>query len=72
MITTSDIVLDLVLSRGYRSLKDFALKNKMDFTRMYRSYNKNSWTRERLSKVGHCLGVDLTGLQTANKELNED
>ena len=71
MVTTSDVVLDLILSRGYMSLKDFALRNGFDFTKFYRAYNNNSWSRERLAKVSQKVGVDLTSLSTINADIDE-
>lgn len=72
MVTTSDIVLDLILSRGYVSLKDFALRNGFEFTKFYKAYNENSWSIERLAKVSQKVGVDLTSLTTVNAVKDEE
>lgn len=71
MVTTSDIVLDLIMSRGYASLKDFALRNGFEFTKFYKAYNENIWSRERLAKVSQKVGVDLTSLSTINANIDE-
>lgn len=71
MITTSDIVKDIILSRGYANFNDFATRNKLEFTRLYKSYKRNSWTISTLAKISQKVGTDLTGFATANAEREE-
>lgn len=66
MITANEIILKLILQKGYKSLREFCLKNGIDYNslRVNQRLN-NSWTSEIIKKISNALGEDLSFLINA-------
>lgn len=64
--------MDLINRRGYNNINDFAEKNNIEFTHIYKSYNSNVWTRKTLDEIGRKMGLDLKSLSTVNVDIDEE
>ena len=65
MITTSDIILKLIVKKGYKSKSNFCTKCNIEMTGFCKAIRLNSWTKEMLDSVGKALGENLSAFVTA-------
>lgn len=72
MITTSDIIKELILQQGYKNVHDFCVKNRLNPNNFATNLRDNIWTTKELSRLGRILRRDLMGLSTVNNAVRED
>lgn len=72
MITTSDIVTELILQQGYKSISDFCDKNRLNVHNFFTNIRNNTWTNAELNRLGRILRRDLKSLSTTNKLVRDD
>lgn len=72
MITTSDIIKELILQKGYKNVHDFCIENRLNPNNFATNLRDNVWTTKELNRLGHILRRDLMGLSTVNNSVRED
>ena len=65
MITTSDIVVQLLKDNGYASPNEFSNFIGISPANFAKAIRENMWTGNMLEVVGKALGVDLSRFVTA-------
>ena len=71
MITTSDIIKELILQQGYKNINDFCVKNRLNPNNFATNIRDNVWTAKELNRLGHILRRDLMSLSTVNNSMRE-
>ncbi len=66
MICLSDIIKDIVLSSGYKTMGEFCRVNGLRKSDIHVAMKNNAWSVETLKKIGAILKVDLTTLTTVS------
>lgn len=69
MVSTSDIVLELILQKGYGSLTNFAKKNNINRSLITEAYRTNCWGRNLLKRISEVLGINIINLSTTSANM---
>lgn len=72
MITTSDIVVELILQQGYKNVHDFCVKNRLNPGNFGENLRNNAWTTKELNRLGRILRRNLMELSTVNNSMREN
>lgn len=72
MITTSDIIRELILQQGYKNVHDFCVKNRLNPKNFDTNLRNNIWSNKELNRLGRILRRDLMGLSTVNNAVRDD
>jgi hypothetical protein len=65
MITTSDIVVKLLIDKGYKSPNEFSNSIGISPANFAKAIRDNMWTENMLEVVGKAFGKDLSRFVTA-------
>lgn len=69
MVSTSDIVLELMLQKGYNSLSNFAKRNGIQKSIITEAYRTNCWSRNLLKRISEVLGINIINLSTTSANM---
>lgn len=72
MITTSDIITEIILQQGYKSIYDFCVKNRLNSKNFATNLRNNVWTTKELNRLGRILRRELKHLTTLNNIVGDD
>lgn len=72
MITTSDIIMEIILQQGYSNLSDFCRKNRLNLHNFSASMRKNSWSSFQLNRLSKILRREFKHLTTVNNIVGDD
>lgn len=72
MITTSDIVHEIILQQGYKNDNYFCKKNRLNYSNFSTSMRNNSWSSFQLNRLSKILRRELKHLTTVNNIVGDD
>lgn len=72
MITTSDIILEIILQQGYSGIADFCKENRLNYSNFSTSLRNNSWSSFQLNRLSKILRRELKHLTTVNNIVGDD
>lgn len=67
MVSVSEIIMREIWEKGYKSGAEFCERNGMDYSAFMRSVENNSWTLERLERIGNILSINLKSFANAKR-----